>query len=126
MRGTHYILIDGNTLSFEHQDASDQFVGLQAAVLGIGETLFLSTGAFINAEALELTDTLRQHILRGDIDPLREAIITHPEEDSLAVLRAWQPGDRFHPLGAPGGKKLKDCFIDHRIPQAERKRYLLS
>ena len=118
--GTHYILIDGDTLSFEHQDASDQFVGLQAAVLCIGETLFLSTGAFIDAEALELTDTLRQHILRGDIDPLREAIITHPEEDSL-VVRAWQPGDRFHPLGAPGGKKLKDCFIDHRIPQAERK-----
>ena len=118
--GAHYILIDGDTLSFEHQDASDQFVGLKAAVLGIGETLFLSTGAFIFAEALELTDTLRQQILRGDIDPLREAIITHPEEDSLAV-RAWQPGDRFHPLGAPGGKKLKDCFIDHRIPQAERK-----
>ena len=118
--GTHYILIDSDTLSFEHQDASDQFVGLQAAVLGIGETLFLSTGAFIDAEALELTDTLRQQILRGDIDPLREAIITHPEEDSL-VVRSWQPGDRFHPLGAPGGKKLKDCFIDHRIPQAERK-----
>ena len=75
--GTHYILIDVDTLSFEHQDASDQFVGLQAAVLGIGETLFLSTGAFIDAEALELTDTLRQRILRGDIDPLREAIITH-------------------------------------------------
>ena len=118
--GTHYILIDGDTLSFEHQDASDQFVELQAAVLGIGETLFLSTGAFIDAEALELTDTLRQQILRGDIDPLREAIITHPEEDSF-VVRAWRPGDRFHPLGAPGVKKLKDCFIDHRIPRAERK-----
>jgi tRNA(Ile)-lysidine synthase len=88
--------------------------------LGIGETLFLSTGAFIKAEALELTDTMRQKILAGEVDPLHEAIVTHPEEDSLDV-RAWQPGDRFHPLGASGGKKLKDCFIDHRIPQAERK-----
>ena len=118
--GKHYILIDGDTLSFEHQDASDQFVELQPAVLGIGETLFLSTGAFIEAKTLELTDTLRRKILCGAVDPLREAIITHPEEDSL-VVRAWQPGDRFHPLGSIGGKKLKDCFIDHRIPQAERK-----
>ena len=118
--GKHYIIIDDDTLSFEHQDASDQFVELQPAVLGIGETLFLSTGAFIEAKALDLTDSMRKQILGGDIDPMREAIITHPEEDSLTV-RAWQSGDRFHPLGAPGGKKLKDCFIDHRIPQAERK-----
>ena len=50
--GHNYILIDGDTLSFEHQDASNQFVELQPAVLGIGETLFLSTGALIDAEAL--------------------------------------------------------------------------
>jgi len=118
--GSHYILIDADTLSFEHQDASDQLPELQPAVLGIGEALFLSTGAFIQAEALELTDTLRQQILSGKVDPLCEAIVSHPEENSLAV-RAWQPGDRFHPLGAPGGKKLKDCFIDRRIPPAERK-----
>ena len=119
--GKHYIIINGDALSFEHQDASDQFVELQPAVLSIGETLFLSTGAFIQANALELTDTLRQEILGGSIDPLHEAIITHPEEDPL-VVRAWQPGDRFHPLGATGGKKLKDCFIDRRIPKAERKK----
>ncbi len=118
--GSHYILIDADTLSFEHQDASGQLLELQPAILVIGEVLFLSTGAFIEAEVLELTDTLRQQILAGEVDPRYEAIITHPDEYSLAV-RAWQPGDRFHPLGAPGGKKLKDRFIDRRIPQAERK-----
>ena len=118
--GKHYILIDSDTLSFERQDASDQFVGLQPAILNIGEVLFLSTGAFIKAEALELTNTLRQQIVEGDIDPLCQAIVTHPKENSL-VIRAWQPGDRFHPLGATGGKKLKDCFIDRGIPHAERK-----
>jgi tRNA(Ile)-lysidine synthase len=118
--GSHYILIDADTLSFEHQDASGQLLELQPAILGIGKALFLSTGAFIEAEVLELTDTLRQQILAGEVNPQCEAIITHPKEYSLAV-RAWQPGDRFHPLGAPGGKKLKDCFIDRRIPQTERK-----
>jgi tRNA(Ile)-lysidine synthase len=118
--GKHYLVIDADTLSFEHQDAFDQCVELEAATLGIGEALFLSTGALIEAEALELSDTLRQQILAGEIDPQSEAIVSYPGEAPLTV-RAWQPGDRFHPLGAPGGKKLKDCFIDRRIPQAERK-----
>lgn len=118
--GKHYLVIDADTLSFEQQDAPDQFVELEAAILGIGEALFLSTGALIEAEALELSDTLRQQILAGEIDPQSEAIVSYPGEAPL-TLRAWQPGDRFHPLGAPGGKKLKDCFIDRRIPQAERK-----
>lgn len=33
-----------------------------------------------------------------------------------AVVRARREGDRFHPLGASGGKKLKDWFIDKKIP----------
>ena len=118
--GTHYILIDGDTLSFEHQDASDQFVELQAAVLGIGETLFLSTGAFIDTEALELTDTLREQILGGDIDPLREAIITHPEEDSL-VVRAWQPGDRFHHWAHRAAKSSKRLLYRPPYPTSGAK-----
>ena len=35
-------------------------------------------------------------------------------------VRFRQPGDRFHPLGAPGVKKLQDFFIDSKIPRAER------
>jgi tRNA(Ile)-lysidine synthase len=36
------------------------------------------------------------------------------------TVRFPQPGDRFYPLGAPGRKKLKDFFIDRKIPRAER------
>ncbi|NLV16806.1 MAG: tRNA lysidine(34) synthetase TilS [Syntrophomonadaceae bacterium] len=35
-------------------------------------------------------------------------------------IRSRQPGDRFRPLGMKGSKKLKDYFIDARIPWAER------
>ncbi len=35
-------------------------------------------------------------------------------------LRVRQPGDRFHPLGAPGEKKLKAFFIDSGVPRQER------
>jgi len=36
------------------------------------------------------------------------------------VVRQRRDGDRFHPLGASGGKKLKDYFIDKKIPRSER------
>ena len=37
--------------------------------------------------------------------------------------RTIQAGDRFHPEGAPGGKKLKSFFIDQKI-EKEKRRYL--
>ena len=36
--------------------------------------------------------------------------------------RTRQPGDRFHPLGAAGPKKLKSFFIDSKLPRARRGR----
>ncbi len=39
----------------------------------------------------------------------------------LMVRTRW-PGARFHPLGAPGHKKLKSFFIDRKVPRAERDR----
>jgi len=38
------------------------------------------------------------------------------------LLRARVPGDRFRPLGAPGGKKLQDLLVDRKIPRSERSR----
>lgn len=35
-------------------------------------------------------------------------------------VRSRLAGDRFHPLGAPGGKKLKDYFIDKKVTRAGR------
>ena len=38
------------------------------------------------------------------------------------AIRNRPPGDRFHPLGAPGSRKLKDFFIDLKVPQPQRDR----
>lgn len=37
-------------------------------------------------------------------------------------MRHWLPGDRFHPLGLAGKKKLQDFFTDAGIPRDWRKR----
>lgn len=37
------------------------------------------------------------------------------------VVRNYRPGDRFRPLGVKGFKKIKDLFIDEKIPRFLRK-----
>jgi len=38
------------------------------------------------------------------------------------MLRNFRPGDRFVPLGMKGHKKLKDFFVDMKIPSDVRAR----
>jgi tRNA(Ile)-lysidine synthase len=38
------------------------------------------------------------------------------------TIRNARPGDRFQPLGMKGEKKVKDFFIDEKVPLKERKR----
>jgi tRNA(Ile)-lysidine synthase len=38
------------------------------------------------------------------------------------LVRASRPGDRIIPIGMSGRKKVKDIFIDQKIPLSERKR----
>ncbi len=42
-----------------------------------------------------------------------------------AVLRNRREGDVFHPVGAPGSRKLKEFFIDKKVPRWERSSVLV-
>jgi tRNA(Ile)-lysidine synthase len=42
--------------------------------------------------------------------------------DATFLVRNRRDGDRFHPLGAPGSKKLKAFLIDRKVPAAQRDR----
>jgi len=41
------------------------------------------------------------------------------------IIRHRKPGDRFQPLGMTHSKKLKDFFIDEKVPKFERDKVLL-
>jgi len=41
-------------------------------------------------------------------------------------LRHWQPGDRFHLIGAAAAAKLQDIFTNLKVPRAERRGRVLA
>ena len=68
---------------------------------------------------VEICPDLRSHIESGKVDPNKEAILADQGE-SILNIRGWREGDSFFPLGAPGKKKIKDWFIDRKIPKPLR------
>lgn len=54
--------------------------------------------------------------------------IAYIDKDSVPFplsIRFFRQGDRFAPMGGVGGKKLKEYFIDHKIPRDKRDKILL-
>jgi tRNA(Ile)-lysidine synthase len=45
---------------------------------------------------------------------------------SSVVLRHWQPGDRFQPIGMPRGIKLQDFFTNQKVPASLRRRLIVA
>ncbi len=42
------------------------------------------------------------------------------------ILRHWQPGDRFQPIGLKSPAKLQDLFVNAKIPAARRRQLVLA
>jgi tRNA(Ile)-lysidine synthase len=43
--------------------------------------------------------------------------------ESGLVARSFKPGDRIHPIGMRGTRKVQDVFVDRKLPRARRDRY---
>ena len=39
---------------------------------------------------------------------------------SHLIVRYRRPGDRMHPLGAPGRRKVQDVLVDRKVPRDDR------
>jgi len=51
---------------------------------------------------------------------LHEAFLDFDVTGDKLIFRNYLPGDRFQPLGMSGSKKLKEFFIDQKIPRKNR------
>ena len=45
---------------------------------------------------------------------------------SRVVLRHWQPGDRFQPIGMASTVKLQDFFANAKVPRALRHKLIIA
>ena len=54
--------------------------------------------------------------------PRRAALALPLAEGDRVTVRNRRPGDRIHPLGANGSRKLKEILIDRRVPRRVRER----
>jgi tRNA(Ile)-lysidine synthase len=71
-----------------------------------------------------------EEVSREGIEPLRQAVKETPGEECFdydalhlpLVVRPRRPGDRFHPLGAPGTKKVSDFLTNEKVSPRERER----
>ncbi len=57
---------------------------------------------------------------RKAVESPREAWLDADRLSFPLLARGVRPGDRFHPLGAPGGRKLQDFLVDEKVPREER------
>ncbi|MGE0639245.1 MAG: tRNA lysidine(34) synthetase TilS [Thermoanaerobaculia bacterium] len=55
-------------------------------------------------------------------EPGRAALAVPPPGSGRWEIRNRRPGDRLHPLGGPGMRRLKDLLIDRKVPRDRRDR----
>jgi tRNA(Ile)-lysidine synthase len=81
---------------------------------GVGTYFLEEIGRSITLEEMELVPDL--HV---DSDP-KNAYLDADDLEYPLIVRNFRPGDRFVPFGMAGHKKIKDFFIDLKIPSEMR------
>jgi len=72
---------------------------------------------------------VRVGLHRGPVEPWmlagasdRAGLALPSRAGDRVTVRNRRPGDRLHPLGASGSRKLKEILVDRRVPPAARER----
>jgi tRNA(Ile)-lysidine synthase len=81
---------------------------------GPGRWPLAAPGMAILVESLEQPPAAEQ-LRAGQADYLDAATVGFP-----LLARSVRPGDRFHPLGGPGRRKVSDFLTDRKVPRRQR------
>jgi len=84
-----------------------------------GETVIPEAGAVIKARILDKQE------MPSRPGGKRWVVLDYDRLSFPLWARKRRAGDRFLPSGLPGSKKLKDFFIDARVPQEQRERTVI-
>ncbi len=90
------------------------FPPFEAELISPGHTFVEEIGKEV---VIEETD---RDQFRDYSGPPNTALMDYESLQFPLKMRNFRPGDRFCPLGVKGTQKLKDFFIDHKVPKFER------
>lgn len=103
---THELCVQGETLALIARSKQDTHV-IEALPANVADMKF---DECTRGEVAFTSDAERQYVSMDDLQfPL--------------ILRPWENGDRFHPLGAAGSQKVSD-FLTHAKMPAWKKRHV--
>ncbi len=97
----------------------DEVDPFEVAIPGPGLWTLAQLGVSIMVESLERPPT-PEELRAGRADYLDAATLSLP-----LVARSARPGDRFHPLGGPGRRKVADFLNDRKLSRSARKRVVV-
>ncbi len=91
----------------------------------VGETYIAALNAKITVEFGHVAPNRKRTFPDGKFEAIFDyemlRILAEPFEEALPLtLRNRREGDRFRPYGMQGTKKIKDFFIDVKVPRHER------
>ncbi len=99
--------------------ATDGCAAFRVCLTVPGITAIPAIGILV--EAVIAPGLVRDRTARVDAYPARASLAWHTALPPILV-RSWQPGDRMHPLGIAGTRKLQDIFVDIHVPAPRRAR----
>ncbi len=112
--------IKNNTFNlFKEKDHADiQPILEEVKLLVPGETRLQEFGCTFKTEIREITGEFLEQLKQNN--KRYEEIVDWDKIRMPITVRTRREGDRFFPLGANGSKKLKDFFIDSKVPLKDR------
>ena len=118
--GQFFISVDGDCLRLiNNAPPCEKHEANYLLPLTVGGTIRCLRGATLSVEQVDLTSTDLKRILAGQVNCAHEAYVKVANLDQF-LIRYWQPGDRYRPLGFAGSKKLKACFREQKLSKMER------
>ena len=104
-----------NRLVFGYNEVKDRIGFFQYPLVVPGRTEIAELARVIETGIMDKDEAA--HLQRAEGV---KAFLDWEAFDGPLSIRRRQEGDSFQPLGAPGTKKLKDFFIDKKVPRWER------
>ncbi|MGE5797932.1 MAG: tRNA lysidine(34) synthetase TilS, partial [Ignavibacteria bacterium] len=102
----------------------DEILILKSSGQGKFNPIKIKEGEKINADDRVLSIMRYKNSVELNKDKLTE-FISGDNLSGVFILRTWQPGDRFYPLGLKGSKKVSDFLNEQKIPSFLKRNQLV-